>query len=219
MPNDGPISVAIVEDHVMVGEGLVAALESDPDLTVVGVGNTLAEGVALVRAHRPDVVLMDYRLPDGDGASGAAAVKEVSPDTQVVMLSALGSEEVLVRAIEAGCSGFLHKTNPIAGVRAAVRRAHAGEVLFRADVLAKVVGGLRRRPAGSGPDLTGREVEVLRLLSGGASTAQVGERLVVSTHTVRNHVRNILVKLGAHSKLEAFAIAARDGIIDLDAGP
>ena len=200
----------------MVGEGLVAALDADPDLTVVGVGNTLAEGVALVRAHRPDVVLMDYRLPDGDGASGTAAVKQVSRSTQVVMLSALGGEEVLVRAIEAGCSGFLHKTRPIAEVRTAVRRAHAGEVLFSADVLAKVVGGLRRRPAGSGPDLTRRELEILRLLSGGTSTAQIAERLVVSTHTVRNHVRNILGKLGAHSKLEALAIAARDGIIDLD---
>jgi DNA-binding NarL/FixJ family response regulator len=212
------ITVVIVEDHVMVGEGLAAALSSDLDLEVVAVAATLAEGVALVQAHRPDVVLMDYRLPDGDGACGTVAVKQASPETQVVMLTALGSQEVLVRAIEAGCSGFLHKTRPIAEVRTAVRRAHAGEVLFSADTLADVVGGLRRRPAGPGAQLTRREVEVLALLGAGASTTQIAERLVVSMHTVRNHVRNILGKLGAHSKLEAVAIAAREGIVDLDAG-
>lgn len=211
-----PITVAIVEDHVMVGEGLASALETEPDLTVVGIGSTLAEGLALVRLHRPDVVLMDYRLPDGDGASGTAIVKEAFPDTQVVLLTALGSHEVLTRAMEAGCSGFLHKTRPVDELRMAVRRAHAGETLFTREELLQVVGRLRQ-PLAGGPILTAREREVLALLSNGASTARIAERLVVSTHTVRNHVRNILTKLGAHSKLEALAIAARDGLVDLEA--
>ena len=218
-PGPRPLTVAIVEDHAMVAEGLASALEVDPELAVVGIAGNLAEALELVRSRRPDVVLMDYRLPDGDGASGTADVKATSPETQVVMLTAMGGQDVLARAIEAGCSGFLHKTKPISDVRMALRRAGSGEALFAPDALADVVGRLRDRGAPLGPALTARELQVLTLLAEGASTDQIAADLFLSLHTVRNHVRNILGKLGAHSKLEAVAVATREGIVNLEDRP
>ena len=211
------LTVAIVEDHAMVAQGLAAAISVEPDLEVVGTAGTLEKGLALVHRHRPDVVLMDYRLPDGDGVTGAAAVKDASPRTQVVMLTAVGGRDVLTRAIETGCAGFLHKTEPIGELRAAVRRAGRGEAIFAPEVLADVVGRLRHGRPPAGPELTPREVEVLSLLVRGASTEEVAGQLFLSLHTVRNHVRNILAKLGVHSKVQAVALALRDGIVPLDA--
>jgi DNA-binding NarL/FixJ family response regulator len=199
----------------MVAEGLAAALTVEPDLIVVGIAASVGEGVALVRGQRPDVVLMDYRLPDGDGATATAAVKKISPESQVVMMTALGGQDILVRAIEAGCAGFLHKTKPIDEVRSAVRRTHGGETFFSREILTGVLSQFRRLRGSAEPELSGRELEVLGLLARGASTDEIARQLFLSVHTVRNHVRAVLSKLGAHSKLEAVAIAARDGIIAL----
>lgn len=206
-----PISVALVEDHTMVAEALASALAAEPDLDVIGIAGTLADALALVRSRHVDVVVMDYRLPDADGARGTAALREASPRTRVVMLTGLGGNDVVVRAIEAGCAGFLRKTQAIGEVRMAVRRAHAGEVVFTPAMLAEVVGraGRQKFPGRLSP----RELEVLQLLAQGESVEQVSRRLFLSLHTVRNHVRRILVKLGAHSQLEAVAIALREGIV------
>lgn len=209
------IRVVVVDDHAMVAQGLSALLEDQDDLEVVGTAAGARQALTVVGDTRPDVVLVDYRLPDGDGASVTAEILRRWPDTKVVMLSAAGGDELLARAIEAGCSGFLPKERGAAEVVSAVRAAYRGESLIPTAALAGLLGRLRRTPQHGTNDLTARELEVLRMLAKGMSTERIREELYLSEHTVRNHVRNILVKLGAHSKLEAVAIAARQGIVSL----
>lgn len=210
------IRVLIVDDHQMMAEGVKAALESESDITVVGMAGTADEALEQATALLPDVVLMDFRLPDRDGSQAAVEVRAAVPGVAVVMLTGFGDDATLTRAIDAGCAGFVHKTADIETVVDAVRRARAGEPVFSADDLSKLVRHLRGDTAPVGGDLTARELEVLQLLAEGVTTDTLAERLYISKHTARSHVRNILAKLGAHSKLEAVAIAARAGIVSLD---
>jgi len=210
------IRVGIVDDHAMVAEGLGVLLREQRDLEIVGIAATVAEAIELVDRRHPHVLLLDYRLPDGDGATAATEILRRWPSTKVVMLSAAGGDELLARSIEAGCSGFLPKDRSGQEVVSAVRAAYRGESLIPTAVLVGLLDRLRRAPQGKAGDLTHREFEVLRLLAKGMSTEGISSLLFLSEHTVRNHVRNILAKLGAHSKLEAVAVAARDGIITLE---
>jgi len=213
MSSNAPIRVVVIDDHEMFAQGLQAILSADPAIEVVATAGTVEAGCAAVRMHEPDVVLMDYELPDGDGAVATERIKAEVPATQVVMVTSFDDETVLVRAIEAGCSGFITKHKAIQEVSSAVRAAHAGEALISPSMLARLLPRLRQNPRGLGADLTPREVEVLKLLADGVSNQQIAEKLVLSMHTVRNHVQNVITKLGAHSKLEAVATAVREGII------
>lgn len=206
------ITVLVVDDHRLMAESLATALSTEPDLEVVGVAGTSQEAVDLVRSQQPGVVLMDFRLPDADGASAAAEVRDVDPDTRVVMISGHTDDDALNRAIDAGCSGFIHKTADLNTVVDAVRRAHSGEPVFSAADLSRLVRQLRGEPA-IGGDLTRREREVLQLLAEGATTEALAQQLYISKHTARSHVRNILGKLDAHSKLEAVSVALRAGLV------
>jgi DNA-binding NarL/FixJ family response regulator len=207
------IRVVIIDDHEMLVQGLRAALGSEPDIDVVASAGSVEEGCAAVRMHVPDVVLMDYELPDGDGAHATERIKSDVPAAQVVMVTSFDDEAVLVRAIEAGCCGFITKHKAVGEVASAVRAANAGEALISPSMLARLLPRLRRKEQGIGVDLTPRELEVLKLLAEGISNAAIAERLVLSLHTVRNHVQNVIGKLGAHSKLEAVATAVREGIL------
>ena len=210
-----PVRVGVVDDHAMVADGLKTLLSEHADIDVVGTAATAAEAIELVDRFQPDVLLLDFRLPDGDGAGVTEEVLRRSPSTRVVMLSAVGGDELLARSIEAGCSGFLPKDRSGDEVVHAVRAAARGESLVPTDVLVGLVDRLKRAPKGKHGDLTPRELEILGMLAKGMSTEGISSSLFLSEHTVRNHVRNILAKLGAHSKLEAVAVAARDGIVSL----
>jgi len=214
--DDSLIRVLIVDDHRMMAEGIRAALETEPDLRVVGTAGTAAEAFGAAAETLPDVVLMDFRLPDRDGGQATVEVRAAVPGVAVVMLTGFGDDTTLTRAIDAGCAGLVHKSADIETVVDAVRRARAGEPVFSADDLSKLVRHLRGDAPPVGGDLTARELEVLQLLAEGVTTDTLAERLFISKHTARSHVRNILAKLGAHSKLEAVAIAARAGIVTLD---
>lgn len=213
MEADETIKVLVVDDHQMFAQGIVKALEGEPGFEVVGIAGSVEEARSAARMRRPDVVLMDFELPDGDGAKATELIKTDRPETRVVMLTSYTDESVLVAAIEAGCSGYVTKHKAVEEVVAAVRAAFAGEALISPSMLARLLPKLRRSYRGLGSDLTPRELEVLRFLAEGLSNQTIAERLVISLHTVRNHVQNILTKLQAHSKLEAVAIAAREGII------
>lgn len=213
---DRAISVLIVDDHQMMAEGLGAVLGAEADIEVTGVAGRVQDALRLAESHRPDVVLMDFRLPDGDGATAAAEVRSRLPGTQVVMLTGFADDATLARAVDAGCAGLVHKSADVDTVIDAVRRAHAGEPVFSAGDLSKLVRHLRGGASPVGGDLTARELEVLELLAQGITTDALAAQLFISKHTARSHVRNILSKLGAHSKLEAVAIAARSGIVSLD---
>ena len=213
VPAGERIRVLVCDDHRVVAEGLAMVLEAQPDVEVVGVAGTVAEVRELAASLWPDVVLMDYALPDGDGVAATSAVKTARPEVKVVMLTSFVDVDVLVAAIEAGCSGFVTKHKAADELTAAVRLAAQGEALVSPDMLARLLPRLRPTYHGIGSDLTPREREVLDLLAQGESKEAIARRLFLSANTVRNHIQNILGKLGAHSRLEAVATATREGLI------
>ena len=207
--------IVLVEDHQVFAETLQRALQTEPDLEVVAIARDLAGVLEHVRRQPPDDVVTDHRLRSGAaGVAVARAVLTESPTTAVVMLTASEDDRVLVAAIEAGCTGFVTKTQPLGDVVAAIRSAAAGEALVNPTMLARVLPRLASRRTTPSDQLTRRELEVLGVMASGASNQAIADQLYISRDTVRNHVAAVLQKLGAHSKLEAVAIALKRGIID-----
>jgi DNA-binding NarL/FixJ family response regulator len=212
------ITLLLADPQEMVAESLRLALDGAPDLTVTGVATSLEALERLVRSRPADVVLLDERLPssgpDAGVGAGVRRVRDISPDSRVLMLTASPNEAAAVVALEAGCIGVIPKTMSLDDLVAAVRGAAAGRLNLDSDTLARLVPRLSRSYREPGADLTIREREVLRLVAEGLSTPDMAARLVVSTNTVRNHVQSILTKLGAHSKLEALVIATRGNLLE-----
>ena len=207
------IRVLICDDHHLVAQALSMLLAVQGGMDVVGVAGSVAVVRELAAIHRPQVVLMDYALPDGDGVMATAAIKASQPDVKVIMLTSFVDEEVLIGAIEAGCSGYVTKHKGSDELITAVRLAAEGEALVSPDMLARLLPRLRRSHRGLGSDLTPREREVLDLLAQGDSKEAIARRLFLSTNTVRNHIQSILTKLNSHSRLEAVATATREGLV------
>jgi DNA-binding NarL/FixJ family response regulator len=213
-----PIRVLFVEDHQLLAEALSAMLSREPDMEIVGVAGSVAEAKVLAR-ERVDVVLMDYRLPDGTGAEATRAIKARWPAARVVMLTALKDDETVLESIQAGADGYLTKDRAADDVVQAVRSAYAGETLLPRSVIVEIA----RRVAMArekGDDrriiepLTPRELEVLRALTDGLSTPEICERLYIAPNTLRTHVQNIMGKLRVHSKLEAVAFALKNRLVE-----
>lgn len=207
------VRVLLVDDHQMFADSLTRLLEDDPEIRVVATAGTVAEGVAAARRCQPEVVLLDQHLPDGTGLAAAAALRAEVPEVRIVMLTGELDDRVLVDAIEAGCSGFLTKAHAAHEVVAAVRAAAAGQVLVPPELLARLLPRIDGSRRGLGDDLSAREREVLVLLVRGTATKAIAAELHLSVNTVRNHIQQVLGKLGAHSKLEAVAIALREGVV------
>jgi DNA-binding NarL/FixJ family response regulator len=203
--NGVPIRLMLVDDHQVVAHGLRAILEQEADIEVVAVSRSVAEAIVDADSARPDVILMDYYLSDGDGVTAAARIKQDHPEIKVILLTGSDDPLALQRAVDAGCVGFLDKAGPLDDLAAAVRVAAAGHVVISAEDLARLVPGRAKSPAA----LTKREREILHLVAEGMTNHAIAAELVLSVHTVRTHVQTILSKLGAHSKLEAVAIAKR----------
>jgi DNA-binding NarL/FixJ family response regulator len=206
--------VLLVEDHAMVARGLEATLADEDDLDVVGIATTVEQGVLRFKQLAPDVVVMDYRLPDGDGTDAARRIREHDADAAVLLLTGADDPGVVSAALDAGCSGFVSKGRDLDDLTSAIRAVARGAAVFPAELLSRALSP-DTAATGTGADLTTREREVLGLLADGCSTEEIGSQLFLSLHTVRNHVRNILTKLHARTKLEAVVIAARAGLVDL----
>jgi DNA-binding NarL/FixJ family response regulator len=213
-----PIRVLFVEDHQLLAEALSAMLAREPDIEVVGVAGSVAQAKELAR-ERLDVVLMDYRLPDGTGAEATRAIKARWPVARVVMLTAVKDDETVLESIQAGADGYLTKDRAADDVVQAVRAAYAGETLLPRSVILEIA----RRVAAAkekGDDrrmiepLTPRELEVLRALTDGLSTPEICEKLYIAPNTLRTHVQNIMGKLRVHSKLEAVAFALKNRLVE-----
>lgn len=208
------LRVLVVDDHRMFAESVARILGDEADLEVVGVVGSAEDARAAAASTQPDVVLMDFGLPDVDGATMARLLRDAHPSVQIVMLTGQIDDLVFAAAIEAGCVGLVTKDKASSELLSAVRAAGAGELAIPPATLARLLPILRRDGQGAKPQLTAREQEVLELLVEGAATATIAERLFVSPNTVRNHVQRILVKLEVHSKLEAVAVALRLGLVD-----
>ncbi len=204
------IRVLIVDDHRVLAELLAEALANAEDIVVIGTVGTSAEAVAAAEAVRPDVVILDYDLPDVEGTEALVALRRAAPSARLLMLTSYSSPVVLNEVMDAGAAGFVTKRNGSAEILAAVRAVASDQTPVSADMLRSVVGS---GGGGQGTDLTERELQILRIASEGRSNKAIAEELHLSVNTVRNHMQHVLTKLGAHSKLEATAIAARLGIL------
>ena len=208
------VGVLIVDDHRMFSESLSRLLADEDGIDVLGVAATGSDAIDMVNRLHPDVVLMDYQLPDQDGVAVTVEVKRQNPSVMVVMLTGSAEDRVVLAAIDAGCSGFLTKDRAAAEVVHAVRAAAVGEALISPAQLARLLPKLNRTHCSLGEDLSDREREILGFLARGMTNKVIAAELFLSVNTIRNHVQSVLSKLGAHSKLEAVSTAVREGIID-----
>jgi DNA-binding NarL/FixJ family response regulator len=198
------VTVFVVDDQDLVREGITALLGLQPGIEVAGSARDGAEAVAAVPGCRPDVVLMDVRMPGMDGVAATAALRRLLPTCKVVMLTTFDDDEYVTRALQAGAIGYLLKNLPVADLARAVRLAHAGVGQFDSAVVGRLARAL---PAAD--VLTPRETEVLRLISAGASNKEIASRLYLSEGTVKNHISRILSRLNLRDRTQA-ALYAKD---------
>lgn len=213
-----PIRVFLADDHAVVREGLVALIETETDMEVVGTGEDGDEAVRRVRRLKPDVILLDLHMPRKDGLEAIVEIKEAMPDARILVLTSFGDDEYVFTAIKSGALGYLLKdTSPVELIRA-IRSVYEGKSALHPDIALKVIRELNKptdRPPTKDP-LTEREVDVLKLVARGLSNEEVAEILVVSERTVRTHVSNILGKLHLANRTQATLYALREGIALLD---
>ncbi|NAS25783.1 response regulator [Herbidospora sp. NEAU-GS84] len=207
--SDEPVRVLVVDDQGLIREAIASLLGVQPGVTVVGTAADGHEAVEQAVAMRPDVVLMDVRMPRMDGVRAVAALRDRAPEVRVVMLTTFDDEEYVLEALRAGATGYLLKDLPARELAAAVRLAHAGVAQLDPGVAARLVAtGDARAPRAQVP-LTARELDVLRLVAAGASNREIADRLYLSEGTVKNHISRILQRLGLRDRTQA-AVYARD---------
>jgi DNA-binding NarL/FixJ family response regulator len=206
---DQPIRVFLLDDHEVVRRGVADVLESDPGLTVVGEAKNAAEALARVPALRPDVAVLDVRLPDGDGVSVCRELRSKMPDLRVVMLTSYSDDEALFEAILAGASGYLLKQILGQDLVAAVKTVAAGGSLLDPAATSAVLARMRRaaEPAGPLAALSEQERTVLELIGEGLTNRQIGERMFLAEKTVKNYVSHILNKLGLERRTQVAVLA------------
>ena len=204
--------ILICDDHEVVREGLRGLIGRQADMTVVGEAGTVAEAVDAAARHKPDVVIMDIRLPDGSGVEACRAIREARPETKVIMLTSYADDDAVFASIIAGASGYLLKQTRGQAVVDAITAVAAGRSLLDPDVTGKV---LERVRASRGEDpaiasLTEQERKVLAGLAEGRTNREIGETLFLSEKTVKNYVSRILDKLGLSRRAEAAAYMAKN---------
>jgi len=206
------VRVLIVENHQLVSEALSAMLGEEPDINVVGTAASTAESMARLGAFNPEIVLIDYHLANGTGVAAAEAMRAINPNIRIIFVSRSDGDVVRLQALEAGASGFVHKSKAATDMVAAIRAVAKGYTLFTPQEVSRLLG-MRRRMASVEP-LTVRETQVLRLLAAGRASRDMADQLGITYATVRVHLRSIEQKLGAHTKVEALARARDLGLID-----
>jgi DNA-binding NarL/FixJ family response regulator len=203
------IRVLSVDDHALLREGIATIINHQSDMVLVSQASSGNEAIQQYKEHRPDVTLMDLRLPDLSGIDALIAIRAEFPEARVIMLTTFEGDVEIQRALEAGARGYLLKNMPPSELVQVIRQVHAGKKRVPPEVAAHLAEHM------SDDDLTAREVEVLQQVAGGNRNRDIGQRLFISEETVKVHVKHIMDKLGAKDRTQAIAIAVRRGIIQL----
>lgn len=209
MTDQARIRVLGVDDHPLLREGIAAIITSQPDMVLVSQAANGAEAIQQYRHHKPDVTLMDLRLPDLNGIDVMIAIRAEFPEARIIMLTTFEGDVEIQRALEAGARGYLLKNMPPSELAQVIRQVHSGKKRIPPEIAAHLAEHM------SDDNLTAREVEVLREIAGGNRNRDIGDLLHISEETVKVHIKHIMDKLGAKDRTQAIAIAVRRGIIHL----
>lgn len=204
------LRLMIVDDHPVVREGLRGMLEADPAIAVVGEAASGDEAVVQAAALRPDVILMDLRMPNGDGVGATARILTARPESRVIVLTTHETDQDIVRAVEAGAAGYLLKDTSRADLLAAIFSAARGETVLSPSVATRLITRMRAPVSGS---LSPREAEVLSLVAEGLTNGEIGKTLFISEATVKTHLLRIFGKLGVSDRTAAVTAALDRGFI------
>jgi DNA-binding NarL/FixJ family response regulator len=204
------IQIMVVDDHHIVRQGLVALIGTLPGMQVVAQASDGEQAIDLYRTHRPDITLMDLRLPNKNGVDAIAQIREEFPAARIIVLTTFDGDEDIYRALQAGAKGYLLKGMNADELTEAIRAVHAGKSRIPAVVAERLAERM------GGPSLTGRELDVLKRIVGGRSNKEIAGDLFISEATVKTHINSILSKLGVSDRTQAATTALQRGIVHLD---
>jgi two-component system, NarL family, nitrate/nitrite response regulator NarL len=211
--------ILIVDDHILFREGLAGLLRSQPDMIVVGECGTVHEAIETALQTKPDVILMDFSLPDGTGLDATRVILTELPDVQIIFLTVHDNDERLIAAMRAGAKGYLLKNLSVTKLLASLRALERGEAAISRTMMARILEEFAQSTPPTGPSspsplvgLTSREIEVLQELANGVTNQEIAARLYISENTVKNHIHNILEKLNLHNRREAIEFARKYGL-------
>jgi len=213
----GTVRVALADDQGLIRAGFRALIEAEEGLEIVGEAATGREAVAVARRSRPDVMLMDIRMPDGDGLEATRDIARLGPVPRIIILTTFGLDEYIVEAIRAGAAGFLVKDTEPAELLRAIRAVHDGDALLSPPVTRQVMDLLKGQGRSSAPrslaEITEREREVLALVGEGLNNAEIAERLYITPLTAKTHVSRIMGKLGCRDRAQLVVAAYESGLV------
>ena len=209
MTATGPIRILCVEDHPVFREGLRTIIGLEPDMVLVAHAANAVQAIAEFRTHRPDVTLMDFRLPGANGVDVLIAIRGEFPQARVIMLTTSDGDADIQRAMRAGASAYILKSMPMEDLLGVIRSVHAGRRHIPPEVAARLAEYMGE------DDLTARELEVLRLIRDGFRNKQIADQLTISENTVNFHIKNLMGKLRANDRTHAVTIALRRGLLQI----
>lgn len=213
------IRIVVVDDHTILRDGIVSLLDAQPDFEIVGVAGSVAGALEVVAASRPDMVLMDYGLPDGTGLEATKEILALFPETNVVLLTVHEEDDLLFSAVRSGAKGYLLKNISAKDLLAKLRGLSQGDIALLPAQTKRILSEFAKTETPNPKEeipLTDRELEVLQLLVAGATNRAIGAKLHISVHTVKNHVHHILDKLNVETRRQAAELAVKNQLVRTD---